>query len=211
MINTKKLFGQCLLAAALAGSALSAFAGTTNYHVAVNTSGLSGTGWLDLYLASGNTALPLTATLSNFSADFGAVNTAWSGDYSVGPNGSYTLTNGAGFNDLTRFLNLGGTVGFDVAFSGDFIDTAGTEGGLFTVGLYDANGNGFGDPFLGVASFSLAATSPTAYTIVTQPGLATVGPVSASPVPEPSALMLMLTGLGLAGFVGRRRSAAGVR
>jgi hypothetical protein len=207
MINTKKLLGQCLLAAALAGSALAAMAAPGSYHVAVNTAGLTGTGSLDMYLASANAgALPLTATLSNFSADFGAVDPTFSGDYSVGPGGSFSLVNGAGYNDLTRFLNLGGTVGFDVAFSGAFIDSVGTEGGLFTVGLYDANGVVVGDP-LGIVSITLDATSPTTFTPGWDQGLANVTPITASAVPEPSALLMMITGLGLAGFVARRRAA----
>lgn len=206
MINTKKLLGQCLLAAALASSALSAIAASTSYHVAVDTTGLSGTGSLDMFLGSGTTALPLTATLSNFSAAFGAVDLALSGDYAVGPGGSFTLVNGLGYNDLTRFLALGGMVGFDVAFSGAFIDTVGNEGGLFNVGLYDASGDLVGNPF-GIASITLDATSPTTFTLAAEQGLATVSAITASAVPEPSALLMMLTGLGLVGFMARRKAA----
>ncbi|MDB5907771.1 MAG: hypothetical protein JWP34_1885 [Massilia sp.] len=209
MINAKNFLGQCLLAIALAGNALAVMAAPTSYHVAVNTAGLSGTGSLDMFLGSGTSALALTATLSNFSANFGAVDPAFSGDYTVEPGGSFSLVNGSGYNDLTRFLNLGGTASFDVAFSGAFIDAAGSEGGLFTVGLYDENGNFVGNP-LGIASIELVATSPTAFNIAFEPGLASVTAITASAVPEPSALLMMMTGLGLVGFIARRRNATGV-
>jgi hypothetical protein len=203
MINTKKFLGQCLLAVALAGGALAAMAAPTSYHVTVNTTGLSGTGSLDMYLAASSAgALPLTATLSNFSSDFGAVDTFFSGDYSAGPGGSFVLVNGAGYNDLTRFLSLGGMVGFDIAFSGTFLDTAGPEGALFSVGLWDADGNVVGDPF-GIASFTFVATSPT---VITTAFDARLGNITA--VPEPSALLMMMSGLGLVGFVARRRRGA---
>jgi hypothetical protein len=202
MFNTKKLLGQCLLAVALAGSALAAMATPTSYHVAINTSGLSGAGSLDMYLASASAgALPLTATLSNFSTDFGAVDATFSGDYTVGAGDSFLLVNGAGYNDLTRFLSLGGTVGFDVSFSGAFLDSAGPEGALFSVGLWDADGNVVGDPF-GIASITLVATNPVTITTSYDQRLAAV-----TAVPEPSALLLMLTAVSLAGFTFRRGKA----
>jgi hypothetical protein len=199
MFNAKNILRQVLLAVALAGSAAAAMAGPTNYHVNVNTSGLNGTGSLDFFLSSNVSALPLTATLSNFSSDFGAVDPFYSGVYTDNLDGSFSLTNGSGYNYLSRFLNLGGTVGFDVAFSGAFLDVAGSEGSTFSVALFDQTGSTVGDPS-GIAIFDLAATSPTVINVVAERDLADV-----SVVPEPSTALIMMTGLGLVGFTARRR------
>jgi hypothetical protein len=201
MFNPKNILRQCLLAVALFSSAVTAMAGPT-YHVDINTTGLSGTGALDFYLTPGLTALPLNVTLSNFSGNFGAVDTGISGDFAIGPNGSFSLSNDALLNAyLYRSASLGsGPLSFDVAFSGAFLDTVGNEGSVFSLALYDANNNVI-DNGDGIAIFNLLATSPTVIE------LSSFARANVSVVPEPSDMLLMLTGLGLVGFTVRRRKA----
>lgn len=207
MFNAKKLLGQCVVAAALASSAIVALASPVSYHVRVDTQGLMGTGALDLYLASAAAGgLPLTATLSNFSSAFGTIDNTFPSDYTVLPNGSFVLTNGSGYNDLTRFITLGGALGFDVAFDGAALSTVDPRaGGLFTVGLFDAAKQVVGDPN-GIVSFTFDGRTPGIIDIGFDRGLAMVFANPPEQVPEPSALLMTLTGLGIAVVMLRGRS-----
>jgi hypothetical protein len=199
MFNPKNFLRQCLLAVALLGSSLAAIAGPT-YNISINTGALSGTGKVDFQLASATSALPLTATVSNFSSNFGAFDLGTAGDVTFAANGDLILSNQSAFFVFAeRAAALGGLLTFDVTFDGAFFDSIGTEGGLFSFGLSDANG------FIDFASFDLdASLSPIAITVTPFPG-ATITLAAVNAVPEPSSMLMMMTGLGLVGFTARRR------
>jgi hypothetical protein len=197
MFNPKNFLRQCLLAVALLGSSLAAIAGPT-YNVSLNTSTLSGTGKVDFYLAAATSALPLTATVSNFSSNFGAFDLATMGDATVN-GGSLILSNQSFFAFAERAASLGGLLTFDVTFDGAFFDTIGSEGGLFSFGLYDAAGVG------SFASFDLNASGLPVVVAVAGFEGASIALADVTAVPEPSSVLMMMTGLGLVGFTARRR------
>ena len=203
MFNPQHILRQCLLAVALFSGAVTAMAGPT-YHVSINTNGLSGTGAVDFFLNPALTALPLTVTLSNFSGNFGAVDNSVSGDFTNGPNGSLSLSNDASLTAyLLRAAALGGPLTFDVGFSGAFLDSVGSEGSNFSFALYAADTS-----LLGIGAFYLdALTVPSAISAPGFPGAT----ISLNVVPEPSDLLLMMTGLGLVGWTVRRRKAPAAR
>jgi hypothetical protein len=201
MFNTKTFLRQCAFAAVLASSAIAAMAAPT-YHVSINTAGNSGVGGVDFLLSSNGE--PLTATLSNFSGAFGAADLAGSTNASAGPDGSFALVDPIGY--LFRLANLGGTLAFDVSFSGSFFDTPSGLDSVFSSALYAEDGTVIGNAY-GFAIFDLIDSAPTVVNVTTDP-FATVTPVLASAVPEPSSMLMMMTGLGLAGFMARRRKSA---
>lgn len=204
MINTKTLIRQCLLALALAGSALGALAGPINFHVDLDTTSLSGaSGMIDLYFSKVGLAGPVIATVSNVTGLTGALTTY--GDASIDGAGRLVIANGADFENYGDIgATFGGKFGFDVAFSGNFMNESGSDGSTLYVSLLD---NGFasltGDVF-GVAQFDVVP----GVGILTN-GVAPIAAITA--VPEPSDALLMMTGLGLAGFMLRRRKAPAAR
>jgi hypothetical protein len=199
MFNPKNLLRQCLLAVALLGSSLAAIAGPT-YNVSINTSALSGTGKVDFYLGSSPAELPLTATLANFSSSFGAFDATTFGDVAFDANGNLVLSNQTGFAFAERAAALGGVLTFDLTFDGAFLDTAGAMDGLFSFGLYDAAG-----AVVDFATFNLSNTVAPIVIDVTGFAGATIALDAANAVPEPSSMLMMMTGLGLVGFTARRR------
>lgn len=201
MLTPVRFLRHILLSLVLAGGALNASAAPINYHVDVDASTLAGSGYLDFFFGPTLSAAAATATLTNFSAGFGPVDALSSGDYTAGPNGSYSLTNGAGFNYLSRIVTLGGILSFDVGFSGPFQTTLGDEDSIFSVALFDNTGFTVGNPD-GVAQFSLVAGAPGTIAITVEREFASV---TAAAVPEPAQALLMLAGLLAMACVMRRR------
>lgn len=199
MINTKNIFRQLALAFALVTSAVTAVAGPT-YHVSIDTSGQGAAGALDFFLSPTNPGDPsLMATLSNFSANFGSVDAVRSGDFTAGPGGSFLLDSAANFPYLFRNATLGLPLSFDVMFSGDLL----TATSVFSSVLTNADGvvgDGNGEIIFDLNAGAAPIGTPSSRTtfVLVQP----------SAVPEPSDLLLMLTGLGLVGFTVRRKKAA---
>lgn len=191
------LFRQCLLAAALLGTAVAASAGPT-YHVSIVTSGLSGAGAVSYQLDPAVTALPLTATVSNFSSNFGAIDSGASGDYAIDAHGNLVLSNQDADPYALQWASMGKALMFDVTFGGAFFDSIGSQGSVFQFGL----SSGGIDQF---ATFDLDARAlPTLITASGFPG-ASINLVVPSPVPEPSSMLMMMTGLGVIGCMVRRR------
>lgn len=194
MFNMKTVITRALLALALVMGAGAASAGPT-YRVAIDSSDFAGTsGYLDLTFLGLGDAAPALATLSNFMGDFGAdafaEGDAW-GDVGTG----IVLGNGQGFNAFTQAVNFGGRFSFDVRFmQGDIGD-----GTTFGVALI----NEAFDAYLG-ADGNLVEIGLMPGTPDLLMALAPIATINV--VPEPSELLLMLTGLALLGFMVQRRA-----
>ncbi len=203
MFNLKTFLRQAAVVLALAGSSLAALAGPVSYRVNVDTTALSGYGFLDLQFSSLLPATAATATLSNFTGGFGAIDM----DDGVVYNGDGSLTL-ATTPDLGSYLSynlaFGTVLGFDLLFSDDYSADTGTDGSLLTVGLFGADGTVYGDAQGIIARFELEPRFGA--TTSAESGFATIAPLGAD-VPEPSDWMLMATGLALLGASLRRRSA----
>ena len=200
-----RFFRQCLLAVTLAGSALGALAAPINYHVTLDTrsAAFPATGLLDLSFGALVGASPATATVRNFSTNVGAVAYA-DGAVVDNGNGSFVISNDT--NTIINYLDLattfGGFINFDVTFDDGFLTSSGFNS-TFAVSLFDDSFNYLGNS-LGDLTFELAPG--VGITVNSNSPFAT-----ASAVPEPSELLLMMTGLGLVGFMVRRRKAPAAR
>lgn len=194
MINAKTFLRQCLLAVTLAATALGALAGPTSFHVNLNTSALAKPTYIDLFFSAASNAAPASATVSNFTGAFGSVDYA-DGAVVFNADGSITIGNSP-FSNMVGFKVLfGDTFGFDVSFNSDFLNGNSIDGSTFSVSALDAGLNPIGGPLVtfdlfGGAGIAVGADGQFA---------------SVTAVPEPSELLLMMTGLGLIGFVHRRR------
>lgn len=196
MINPKNFLRQCLLAVALFSSAVTAMAGPT-FNVSLNTSALSGNGSVDFFLSQATTPVPLTVSVGNFSSNFGAFGAT--GDATIGADGNFTLSNQSADTFVLRSAVLGDPLTFDITFGGAFFDSMGGEGAVFSFGLNDANG------LIDFATFDFdASVFPIAFTVTGFPG-ATITLAAVNAVPEPSSMLMMMTGIGMVGFVARRR------
>lgn len=199
MMTPNTFLRQCVLAAVLGGASLAAQASPINFHVDLPTAGATSAAYIDFLFTKIDSAAPATVTLSNFTGGFG------SADYFEGAvtfNGaSILIGNGPSFSNLLEFQPVfGGTFGFDLAFSTGFLGAATTDGSTFSVTVLDASLA----PLPGIVQFDLSSANGI---LANDPGaFATI-----AAVPEPSAPLLWLTGLGLAGWMARRRKALPAR
>lgn len=197
MFNMKNLFLRALLALSIAIGAPAALAGPV-YHVSLDTSSLSGTGYLDLgFNGLGDGTRTALATITNFSGDF-LTDAQPNGDVSGGIAGGVLLGNATGFNFFDQAISLGGLFSFDVSFE----TAASGPGALFSVALM----NDTFDAYLG-GDFNLLTIDlvpgETALIDVLEPGLASIAQVAE--VPEPGEWLLLATGLMLIAMTRRMR------
>jgi hypothetical protein len=188
MMNFASFLRRAAVALAFTGLAGAAVAGPT-YHVSIDTSSLAswGQGNLDLTFANFGAAPSSTATISHLSGAFADL------------SGPTVLSSDLGFDELLRSVAFGGTLGFDVAFDGDFLTVDGDAIG-FGVALFDSDFTTYLNADMDLADFTLVNGAVT----VDVPGQGiTVGPAAA--VPEASQWALFLTGLVLLGAVTRRQ------
>ena len=155
------------------------------YHVSIDTSAFSGTGWLDLQFNPGFDGTPATATLSNFSGALAAGMTPEvQGAVGSSLPGPVTFANSTAFNALFQAVQLGGILGFDLEFLG--------TSSVFSVGLYGGDqvtALGNPDPFTNsLVTFELGQGAD-----IHDPALVTVAEVVA--VPEPPVCLLMAAAL----------------
>lgn len=204
MFKLTSHFYKALCALVFSAAAGGVFASPT-YHVSVNTETLAGNGDANLaFVLAGNVpAAETIVTLSNFSGAFGAETDRTGGVTGTIPAGA-TLFNADFLNYLIQRITLGGLFGFDVSFSGGFETVGGTDGAVFGVSLLDETATSF--LASDIVSFSLvpAFGGEAAQVIVETSG--EFGSVAIAEVPEPSELLLMLTGLALMGVMLRRRA-----
>lgn len=200
MTNFKSFIQTAILACTMAlGVAPAPALAGPMYHVTIDTSSLLETsGLLDFALTSNAASPDLTSvTLTNFSGNFGA-ESGREGDV-TDIAGGYAIGSGAGLSWLTRIVNLGGSFSFAVGFADSF---GGIDGVGLAVSLFDADMT----RYLGVdgplVSFELVPEmggEPSFVTVSADNALASV-----AEIPEPSELLLMLTGLAMLGLVSRR-------
>lgn len=207
---------------ALALSVCAGAAAAQTYHVDIDTSSFGSGGWLDMQFNPGNAGLTAASiTLSDFSSGFdnGSVSGLMpqlSGDASGSLAGGYRIGNGGSFNDVFNAVQFGGTISFDVSFSGAAAPSSHVVQSIFSVAAYgadevtalgttDAAGN------LLTASWTPALVAgqagAVAFTVIDQADV-NVGAVSA--VPEEPVWLLLAAGVVVAGLHGRRREQAGV-
>lgn len=199
MRNLKSFIKHSLLALALFASG-AALAGPT-YRVSVDTSTYSGQGLMDFTFLANIGATSASALLGNFGGAFGAEYERSMGVAGAIPGG-LAFDNQDGGSYLTQFVNLGGLFSFDVRFEGDFATVDNVDGSQFNVTLYSEDFGGFIGVEGSFASFALLPPSngePGGTLVSSADGFATV-----AQVPEPSDLLLALTGLALMGLVRRR-------
>jgi hypothetical protein len=192
------LLRQCLLAIALAGTALGAAADPISYRVTVNTAGLETGVYLDFLFTQLNAA-PVTAKVTNLTGATGSLG-GFSGA-NVNLDGSFTIDNDAeAINYVDFFASFGGAFMFDVMFSDGFEGDAANAGSRFSVSVLDAD---FA-PITGGADLVLFDLSANGIVASWLPGNS-AELIAATAVPEPSSMLMMMTGLGLVGFTARRR------
>lgn len=192
MTTLKTFLTGSLLALTMACGA--AFAAPTTYHVNVSTQPFAdqGQGYLELSLASPGTAAPASAQIRNLTG-FGA-GSVWFGDVSSQSAGTYGLS--APDAAVWQMVTFGGLLGFDVTFDGP---DSGLDGARFTLALV-----GQDDYLTGsIAQIDLFAGLAPQIQVGDLVSVSAVEP--GGEVPEPTALAMLATGLGLMGFTLRRR------
>lgn len=216
MFNIKNHFREAMLALVLCASSLAAQAGVLpSYHVTVNTLRLSGSGFLDMSFNSFVGAPGATATISNLVGAFGPLDLVEGAVANPAPR-VFTIGDDPGFNYLSHIVTFGGRFGFDLSFSGDFLTVPGNQTSVFSVALLGADYMPIGNPE-GVAVFNvtqLGQQGPASIDVSTDRyAYVSINPEpdpNAEPgthaAPEPSELLLVLTGLALIGLVARRRA-----
>ncbi|WP_219117552.1 NF038129 family PEP-CTERM protein [Janthinobacterium sp. UMAB-56] len=195
---------RAVLATLLAASSSLALADPLAYHVEIDTSAFSGAGFLDFAFIAGNSPAPgASATLSNFSGAFGALESQ-EGSVSGSLPGTLTFGNSGAYNDWFHNVTLGGKFGFNIVFGGDFLNTSGNAGTTFGVGLLDATATSYlGNINGNLLQFELTPLNGGLPASIAGSTYASIASISA--VPEASEWMMLTGGLALIGFALRRR------
>src|SRR5471032_1914296 len=205
--NLNLTLRRAVLAALLAAGSSVAMADPLHYHVEIDTSQFSGAGFLDFAFLAGNSPAPgATATLSQFSGAFGALDSK-EGNVSGSAPGTLVFGNGGGYNDWFQNVSLGGKFAFDIVFGGDFLGTNGNMGTTFSLGLLDQSASAYlGNPNGIWLQFDLMPLHDALPASIAASSYASIASVSA--VPEVSEWMMLTGGLALIGFTLRRRRVA---
>jgi hypothetical protein len=191
----KSLLSRALLAVALATGAGAAAAGPL-YHVDLDLTKFAGLGNLDIQFVSAGQFSPATATLSGFNAYFNEYAEKTASVTGSVKEGKIVFDN-SGWADLFQSISLGQHLGFDISFDGP---DSGLNGTAFTIDLWDQDGmNQLFDPHL------LQVILHPGEMLVEASKYASLTEKTAA-VPEPSAAMLVLIGLMMAGAASRRRA-----
>ena len=186
MTNLKHFFSRALLALSLLAGAATA---SPIYHVALDTAGTGGDGYMQIDFLPFATSDVLTATISGLD---GAFTGTPARDNGVQAGGSCTFSSDA-FSEFFQSITLGGKFGFDVTFGG--VPTDGGSTGL-SVSLLDSVGD-----YLSFQAVQISLVAGEAPIVAADPAFAAV-----NAVPEPADWALVATGLFLLGAMRRRRA-----
>jgi hypothetical protein len=202
MFNIQKHLRHVVLALGLAAASLTAGATVLpTYHIGVADTATADIAYIDFVFGGINDAVRVKATLSHFTG-MPVTEFDRAGAVSGTPEDGFTFLNDGTYNDL--YLAVSGPFAFDLNFSEQFLDSAGTfgSGSFFSIGLYDSDSNLIGDSE-GALYFSLSQTGvlPTSNSPL----------LSLTEVPEPTDWMLMLTGLVFVVTMTRRNGRANAR
>ena len=185
MMNLNTFFSRALLALSLLAGAATA---SPVYHVALDTTGKAGDGFMQIDFLPFGTSDVLTATISGLDGAFTGTPFL---DNVVQSGGSYTFSSDA-FSEFFQSITLGGKFGFDVTFGG--VPTDGGSTGL-SVSLLDSVGD-----YLAFQAVQISLVAGEPPVVAVDPGVAAV-----NPVPEPADWAIVATGLVLLGAMQRRR------
>ncbi len=192
-------------------------AGVT-YQITVNTSGVSGTGYLDLEFnpATVGTTPAATATvtgLTGYTGSLGApqLNGTATGD----PSSTLTLANTGAFNAYSAAVTFGASLQFLLNLDGPAFSATSTDGSSFLFALYNSAGdplNGSADPTVALLNLTPDGVNPgVTIDIVTGPAFSG-GPDATVVTAVPEASTVAMGGLvAVAGLIAAwrgRRSAA---
>lgn len=187
-----------------------ALASGIQYIVTVNTTGAPAQGYIDLEFNQGPlTTQPASADIVNFSTDGSLIPPGTNSGESTGQlPGTVTLGNGTSYDDYIEGINFGTSITFDLDLSGPAISNPnGDGGGTFMLDFLSSDQNSFlftndsanDVPVLTVDVNGDGSTTATTYASASNgPPVVTVsGPFVLQTVPEPSAWLLLLAGLGV--------------
>lgn len=191
----------------LALTAAAGLASAQSMHVVLDTTGLGSNGWLDLQFNPASVpAVSASAVVDHLSGFDGSLAAQLNGDVQA-HGGAFVFGNSTDWNDLFHAVHLGGTVSFDVSFSGLPDPSPAAIPSMFSVSLYGADGvTQLGHPDANGSLLSLSWNPAASGAGQVGVAVADAGVASVSPVPEPSAWLMLGAGLALLGMVKRRRA-----
>jgi hypothetical protein len=195
-------FASAILAIAALTPALRA---DTAFSINVNTTGL-GNGFIDFQFNPGPLgSSPAQVTIGHFTGATAGNAPQTMGDVS-GTLPSVVIANSQGYNDYFQELNFGTSFNFLLDFSD--VAPGALSGSTFALSLYDSNGNPvtgsdplYGSILLGQVDSGSVVLSADGDSV--NPSPATYSYVGSQPIPEPSSLALL--GTGIFGVIGTFR------